>query len=83
MYQISMPFHDPEAMTKFQDAMDALHDEQVKYIEQEANRLGVSVGCAECVVYLRSRSRWTQAAEDSLILMDKSGESMPNMNEYP
>ncbi len=38
---------------------------------------------AEAITYLRTRQRWTQAAEDELIRMAKAGEPLPNMMAWP
>ena len=70
-------------MEKFQEAMDDYHDELVKYIDDLAVKLGVSSSVAGDIWYLRTRSRWTQRAEDELVRMAKAGEPMPNINEWP
>lgn len=49
--------------------------------EKFAKKLGVSVECASDVIYLRSRSRWTQELEDKLIQAHKNGESV-NVFEF-
>jgi len=71
-----------EAMDALNDFMDEWQDAMVKYILEEAKRLGVSDKCAGDIIYLRTRSRWTQELEDELIRMDKAGEPAPNMCDY-
>ena len=62
-----------ELMKDFQDAMDSYHKEMVDHIIKIAEELGVSTGCAADVVYLRTRSRWTQELENELIRRSKEG----------
>ncbi len=80
---VEIPVNDPAAMNEFNKAMDELQEAQYEYIKAEAVELGVSEHCASDIVYLRSRSRWTQEAEDELIRMDKAGEALPNIFEWP
>jgi len=70
-------------MDEFQKAMNELADAQALYMQELAAELSISYVCAMNIVYLRSRSRWTQALEDELVRMDKAGEPEPNMNEWP
>lgn len=51
------------------------------YTKDEANKLGVSFGCALDIIYLRSRSRWTQEKENYLIYCDKNNIPSPNIME--
>ena len=62
-----------EVMKSFQDAMDSYHKEMEDHINKIAEELGVSNGCAADVVYLRTRSRWTQELENEVIRRSKEG----------
>ena len=72
-----------EFWAEFQKAMDEMNDAEDKAIKAEAKKLGVSEACMCDIVYLRTRSRWCQASEDELIRMDKAGEKLPNIFEWP
>ena len=64
-----------------------LVDKQMQQWDRETNELSqlyfISKHWAAAVVYLRTRSRWTQALEDQLIEMARNGEELPNMFEWP
>ena len=79
---IEIPVNNPEKMDKFQDAMDLWQDEMVNHISDIANKLNISVSCAMDVVYLRSRSRWSQENEDELIRLHSIGKA-PNICDWP
>lgn len=49
--------------------------------EKLAEELNVSPGCAIDILYLRTRSRWTQELEDELIRLHKEG-NPPNIMEF-
>ncbi len=70
-----------ETMAEFQKVMDELHDANVKYVEELAQELNISVACANDVYYLRSRSRWTPDKETELIRLHREG-NPPNMCEF-
>jgi hypothetical protein len=53
-------------------------EKEIKKIE---NELGVSRECANSILYLRSRSRWTRELEKELIQLFKLG-TPPNMMEF-
>ena len=72
---------DEAKMAAFQDLMDAHADSMVQYIRDVADELDITDECAADVVYLRSRSRWTQALEDELIRLHDVGQA-PNMGEF-
>lgn len=59
----------------FQKVMDMLHDEQTQYVNKLADEMKVGVDCANDIVYLRSRSRWTQELENQLIQLHKEGKA--------
>ena len=80
-FSIEIPFGDDEKMDAFQKAMDVYQDEQNKLIDEEAKKLGISVGAMSDVWYLRSRSRWTQEKEDYLIRLAKDGKDLPFIME--
>ncbi len=69
-------------MSDINDFFDELNRGREKHVKKEAKRLEISKDCAENVVYLRDRSRWSQRLEDELIRMDKAGEPAPNIMEY-
>jgi hypothetical protein len=69
------------SMTEVQEAMDYYHNELLSHAAAEAEKLGVTVDCMLDVLYLRSRSRWTQELEDNLIVLHQSGHR-PNMCEF-
>lgn len=62
-------------------AMSNAQDEMVKYTQQEAAKLGISENAASDVIYLRSRTRWTQKLEDELIALHKAG-TPPNVYDF-
>ena len=68
---------------KFNEVMNAMQDAHIEYEQKIAAELSVSETCASNIVYLRSRSRWTQEAENELIRRDKAGEPAPNIMEWP
>lgn len=72
----------PEKMDAFQEAMNASMDAMSEYTDSLAQKLGVTDGCALDIVYLRSRSRWTQRMEDELIRLHKAG-TPPNVFDWP
>lgn len=61
--------------------MDAYHKEMARHTEEVARRLNVDLMCANHVVYLRSRSRWTKELEDELIASYKEG-NKPGLNDF-
>lgn len=78
-FAIEIPINDPEAMEKFQEAMDDYHDQQYKLVAAEAERLGIPIDPMFDIWYLRSRSRWTQEKEDYLIQLAREGKELPNV----
>lgn len=82
-FSVEIPVNDPAAMKRFQKFMDEYADAMNNYIAETATKLGVSEGCASDIIYLRGRSRWTQAAEDELVRRNKAGEPAPNIMEWP
>jgi len=74
---------DKNAMSQLNEMMNDVqegYNQQIKTIEKELN---ISDEYAGAIWYLRTRSRWTQELEDKLVLMARTGESCPNMNEWP
>lgn len=57
------------------------YDELEQYMRDLAAELGVSVGCAQDVWYLRTRSRHTPALEAELIALHAAG-TPPNMCDF-
>lgn len=72
-----------EDWQQFYEFMDYVAVETEKHILQLSKDLGISASCANDIFYLRTRARWTQAAEDELIRRDKAGEPAPNIMEWP
>lgn len=56
---------------------DVWQDAMSKYIADVAKELGVSDDTASAIVYLRSRSRYTEYKEDLLIERDRAGDPIP------
>lgn len=69
----------PQNLDAVSEAMNDWQDGMVKHIQSVANELGVDFGVAADVVYLRERSRWTQAKEDHLVALAKAGKPLPNI----
>lgn len=80
-FVMNVPLDDSDAMDEFQQFMDGYHDCMLKYIDGVAKQLNVSSSCANDIVYLRSRSRWTQELEDELIKLHKEG-NPPNICDF-
>lgn len=78
-FALEVPVNDEEAMKKFNDLMNDINDNMVDYTEKVAQELGINKHDAVSIVYLRSRSRWTQEKEDHLIQLSKHGKSLPNV----
>ena len=79
IYSFEFDNNDKDSMNSFQNLMDFLADEMNQEIEKLANELGISIDCASSILYLRSRSRWTQENEDMLISLYKSDQPLPNV----
>jgi hypothetical protein len=78
-FAIEIPVNDPEVMGEFQKAMDKCCEDMNKYTIEEAEKLGVSIRAMSDILYLRTRSRWTQEKEDYLIKLAKEGKPLPNV----
>ena len=78
---ITGAFKDDKKLADFQKFMDDWQTAHNESCAKLAVELGVSDACAVDVEYLRSRSRWTQALEDQLIALHKSGKP-PNILEF-
>ena len=74
-----IPAGDSEKMEQFQKAMDQLQDSMIEEEKRIAEEFSISKKAASAILYLRSRSRWTQEKEDHLIRLDKNGEELPNV----
>jgi hypothetical protein len=68
---------------EFQEIMDSLHDSYINECQQLSKQNSISSVCASNILYLRSRSRWTQELENELIRMDKEDNIQPNMGDWP
>lgn len=73
--------NDPNAMKALSDFFDAVQESEMAEVRGLANELGVSMGCACDVRYLRTRSRWTEELEEELIRLHKAG-TPPNVMEF-
>jgi len=68
-----------EEMEEINDTLEAW-SENLAYEENTiVLKYGVTQECAEKIVYLRSRSRWTLKKELQLIKWDKAGTSLPDV----
>lgn len=72
-----------EDWDKFNEDMDKVNQALVEEAIEISKKLGISEDCALDIQYLRTRSRWTQEAEDELVRMDKAGEERPNIYDWP
>ena len=63
----------------FVQAIAVLQDAEVEYTEKFAQELGISYEAASLVMYLRSRSRWTQKKEDEIIHLAQAGLQLPEI----
>lgn len=70
-----------EDFNNLSDVMNVLQEETNKHTTEESIKLGVSFGCATDIIYLRTRSRWTQEKEDYLIFCDKNNTPSPSIME--
>jgi len=72
-FSCEIPLEDEKKMQEFQEMMDQLTQETVIYERKLAEELGVPVAQVGNIVYLRTRSRWSQELEDRLVKAYKSG----------
>lgn len=70
-----------EKMKDLNEIMDKFQDEHNLYIRKFAEENNLSFICADHVLYLRGRSRWTQELENELIRLHKEG-NPPNIFEF-
>lgn len=81
-FRVEIPFNDSKAMEEFQKLMDRAADAVNDYEQKEMDRLGITNDLDMMdIIYLRSRSRWTQEKEDYLIRLSKEGKKFPFMME--
>lgn len=66
-YVVSFKELPAEAKQVMQDIMDASIEHFHNSVENVAKELGITEGQATDVVYLRTRSRWTQQLENKLL----------------
>lgn len=82
MESFSIAFPDPndtEKMNDFQKIMDQATDAWNAEIRKVADEHKVSDGAAANILYLRTRSRWTQEKEDYLIWLAQNDQDSPNI----
>ena len=72
---------DKQNMKVLQDFMDEVINELNKETNKIANELNVSIRCASDIVYLRTRSRWSEKLESELIELYKNG-NPPNIYDF-
>ncbi len=70
-----------DAMRALGDFLSAQYEEHTRTIDELSRTLGVSRSCANDVMYLRTRSRWTEELEAELIRLHKDG-TPPNVMEF-
>jgi hypothetical protein len=63
------------------EMMNLWQNEMIKYEMQIASELNISAEAAQDIVYLRSRSRWSQDKENYLIWLDQNQKTLPCMME--
>lgn len=73
---------DPKVVEVFQAAMDAEAEYFNSQIEELMNTLNCSFACAADVVYLRTRSRWSEELERRLIQEHQEGRTI-NICDWP
>ena len=81
-FSIEIPVNEPEKMKAFQELMNNQACEMNQHIREVAEKLGVSEGVAQDIVYLRTRSRWSQEKENHLLALAKAGQPLPNIMDY-
>ena len=81
-YTIKLDNVSDDAVKSVQGLLDAAADHHIKEIEKVAAEYGIQTGAAADVVYLRTRSRWTEELERKLIDIYKAGGSV-NIMEWP
>ena len=64
---------------KIDEVMDELQDIYELAQQQTAKELELNEDDAGLILYLRSRSRWTQEKENYLIQLSKEGKKLPNV----
>lgn len=68
-----------ERMKAFTEAMVKAQDAFVAYVEEFAEENSLTSDQARNILYLRSRSRWTQEKEDTLFQLAREGRPFPNV----
>lgn len=68
-----------EQRDQLNKTMDRIHKEMLKEVNSLAQEKSISLDTASDILYLRSRSRWSQEKEDYLIALDKAGLKTPNI----
>jgi hypothetical protein len=81
IFSVEIPHDDEEAMKSFCESMDLLNQAMIDLSSKTAKELNVSDWCADNILYLRSRSRWTQEKENYLIWLDQHNMELPNFND--
>lgn len=74
---------DKKTMQALQEMMDAQAEAYNQEVLKISDELGVDDLWALDILYLRTRSRWTQELENKLVQMAKDGEQHPNMCDWP
>jgi len=63
----------------FNDYINRLQDCYDEELEIMARELNISTQDASAILYLRSRSRWTQEKEDYLLKLAREHKKLPNV----
>ena len=74
---------DPGTRQVIENLFEKQQREWNRQTDELAVTYDISFLWADCIVYLRTRSRWTQELEDRLLAMAQNGEIPPNMFEWP
>jgi hypothetical protein len=76
-------FNDPGTMRVVDNLLQQKQNEWDKEKELISAALDIDFEWADCVWYLRTRTRWTQELENQLISMARNGETPPDMIGWP
>lgn len=76
-FSIQIPIDDKEKMNTFQEVMNQLSKAMINEETRIAKELNCSEWAACDILYLRSRSRWSQELENEILRLDSLGKHPP------
>jgi hypothetical protein len=79
--ELPNPEDNKEVWDQFQALMDNIQDDWDISARELSFRLNISTECASDILYLRTRSRWSQENEDYLIWLGQNNKPLPNIND--